>query len=249
MLPPGNWGEKMEPIICGFDIETTGLDFDKDYITEIGWMIKKWKDPKPLAVGSKLVYVPAEISKEITELTKITGWHLEAAPHLKSVLEEFVADLEVYSPSYMLAHYGNNFDKPFLLRKAKAENIKIPDIPWLDSKEDIEWPYRSTHLNYLAAECGFLNPFPHAALFDVATMFRVAETQDIGKIIQRSKTPWIVVSARVSYQNRDMAKNRRYRWESLCDEGHYPKQWVKKIKEDELEREMSESQFEVVRLS
>lgn len=237
--------------LCGIDLETTGLDFDKDHITEIAWIIKDFKDPKALVQRSSLIYPKFDaVSAEITELTKITHRHLvRGGSSFESVVADLEYDLTELEVDYIVAHFGNNFDRPMLLSCMKrngVEAVKISTMPWLDTKADISYPKGwSTSLRYVAAELGFLNPFPHSALFDVATMLRVLEHYDINEVIARSKEPTLVIRALTKYDDRELAKKARFRWESLGDKT-YPKCWVKRIKASELSKEKADVTFEIV---
>ena len=82
-------------ILCGIDIETTGLDLLKDEITEIAWVIKTHGVQRPMIV--KHFYCRTEtneVSAEITKLTHIKGRHLELlGTPVDEVLKELYRDL------------------------------------------------------------------------------------------------------------------------------------------------------------
>jgi DNA polymerase-3 subunit epsilon len=221
--------------LLGLDLETTGLDFDKDKIIEIGYVVKDWGNPRPLHIGCDYVtgkmpigsYTGHGITQEILDLAGI---------FLSKAVSKLEATIDLFRPDYIVAHNGEAFDKPFLMGKLVLEEVpSLRAIPWLDTKEDVPYPehFVSRRLGHLAMEYEFLNPFPHAALFDVMTMFKVLEKQDLSKVIERSKSPSVVLRAMVSFQDKDQAKQRRYNWEKVGDKV-YPKCWVKKVKECDL---------------
>lgn len=238
--------------ICGFDIETTGLDFEKDHITEVAYVIKDVGDHKPLCIESKLVAIPSEfqLSREIVELTGITDKHMaEAYVSPLEALVQFSDDLVTYEVDYVVAHNGANFDRPFINAVSKRFDQGVghwEQLDWLDTRADVVYPasFTSHRLTHLAAEYGFVNPFPHQALFDVMTMFKVLEHQDLEAVIQRSKEPWLTLLATLSYDRREEAKKLRYRWES---DGYktYPKTWVKRIKAGDLLKEKAQATFDI----
>ena len=80
---------------------------------------------------------------------------------------------------------------------------------------DIPYPsvIRTRSLTALCAEHGFLNPFPHRALFDVAAMFKLLSNYDINRIVEIAKTPIIWIRARVSYDARQKAKDEKFMWD------------------------------------
>ena len=102
-------------------------------------------------------------------------------------------------------------------------------------------------LKYMAADFGFINPFPHRAQYDVLTMLKVLSHFDIYKVLELSKVPMIVISARVDYDDKQKAKDRKYSWEKVGDKT-YPKRWVKMIRENEFEKEQKESPFKISRM-
>lgn len=238
--------------IAGLDLETTGLDFDRDHITEIAWIIKDVGVKKPYIQKSFLIHTDGiEIPDNIVELTGITKKHLDVAgADFNDVMAELLEDL--ITVDYIVAHNGENFDKPMLLSNMRRHGTdpsfiaNFNEMPWLDTKADIVYPASwSTSLRYVAAELGFLNPFSHSALFDVATMLRVFESFDVEKIIERSKEPWVTLKASVSYDDRDKAKKRRFSWEQAGGKV-YLKTWVKRVKISDAEKEKSEADFPIV---
>ena len=243
--------------VAGLDIETTGLEHGKDHVTEIGWVIKDVGDPKPIVMRSEFVFLPDgyQLTPEIRQLTKITEAHCATGSYLDTVLDDLERDLTLHKVDYIVAHNGENFDKPFL--KAAAANVPTSDYgtgpifttPWLDTKEDVIYPPDCFYSNllYVAAYFGFLNPFPHAALFDAMTTLKVLEQFDVAAVAERAKQPWVVIRAMVDYDNRDQAKARRYFWETLGDK-KYPKSWVKKVKESDVEKETA-APFRVVQIA
>lgn len=236
-------------LICGLDLETTGLDPAKDHITELGYVVKEAGAAKAGIMRSELLYHAADyganpISPEIEALTKISSEHLRVwGKDPFFTLNQFLLDTSVVD--FFIAHNGMNFDRPFLLSKLSAYGFRDHPVfdssKWLDSQADIEHPFKSTHLNYLAAEHGFLNPFPHAALFDTLTMLRIVEKHDLLEIIARSRIPWVVVRAMTSYDQKDLAKARRFRWQEPGNGKTYTKCWVKQVKADKIDAEQEEA--------
>lgn len=246
---------KKKLLICGLDLETTGLDWKTGYITELGYIVKYAGAPKPAVVKCDLIYdsvTGSPVTAEIEALTKISNVHLqEWGRPLTEVLCEFLkATRDV---DFFIAHNAYGFDRPWLqyhiVRCDLGHGHAVMDMTkWLDSKEDIEHTSKSTHLGYLAADHGFLNPFPHSAIFDTATMMRIVESCPLDQIIERAATPNIVVRARVGFADNALAKARRYRWQEPGNGKTYMKQWVKILKEDKLAAEVAEAKaagFEV----
>ena len=67
--------------------------------------------------------------------------------------------------------------------------------------------FKSMKLPYLAADHGFVNPFPHRALFDVLTMFKIASQYDLDEILKLARSPRIIIRAVVSFDEKQKAKD------------------------------------------
>lgn len=248
--------------VCGIDLETSGLDFEKDRIVELAYVIKDVGNPRPISMRSYYIYEPCYGEEpsppEVVDIHGIPNeWLRKWGRPLDSVVSVLGSALRDFDVDFIVAHNGENFDRPFLLRQMEllcgpytASTERVESTPWLDTKADIEYPprFKSTALTSVAAELGFLNPFPHAALMDVCTMLKVLDQFNFDAVVTRSKTPWVTVRAVVTYDNREEAKKRRYSWEKLGEET-YPKSWVKRIKENEVERETAEAPFRVVQIA
>jgi DNA polymerase-3 subunit epsilon len=239
--------------LLAIDLETTGLDFEKDHIIEIAYVLKDTSFERPLQMETLLIwesYYPP-LSKEITKITGITQAMLEQFGMSLERALSIVSGALRKEVEFIVAHNGEGFDKPFLLKKLKDRDLMrfklFYDLPWIDTAADVEYPCDTRRLGYLAAEHGFLNPFPHHALFDVVTMLKVLEKYDLEKVIERSKSPWATLRALVDYDNRDLAKRRRFNWQ-VCGDKMYPSCWVKRVKECDIEKEVGEAKFEIVRI-
>lgn len=218
--------------ILGLDFETTGLEPKADRVLEVGLVLWDAEKKKPEALDTFLVIQTATISEEITQLTGITSEKIYK--HGITPLQAFtkINNLAVHA-DYICGHNGRNFDKLFLEEEFKRIGIPPLRHHWLDTLEDLPnmEKFTSKKLDHLACEHGFLNPFPHSALSDVLTMFKILEKYDIQEVIKYSLEESILVRAVVSYDDRELAKKRGFRWEPE------KKIWVKKIKVSKLEDE------------
>jgi len=242
-------------VFMGIDIETTGLDKENDLITEIGIVIMEAGKTKPLHMETFFVYETRlnqdSISEEITQLTGIDYnmclQHGIAAQETSYRIKGAIAEHKV---EYLVAHNGRDFDLPFIASFCQRNDVSFftKTLPLIDTKEDLpEELYvkaRTSSLGYLAAHCGFINPFPHAALFDVMTMMKLLFRYDLKEVVRRSKIPWVIATAKVGYNDRQLAKDRKYRWEQLGDL-RFPKKWVKRVKEDMIKKEQQDAPFDI----
>jgi len=249
-----NETEKQMPVIGYIDLETTGLDFEKDQITEIGFVRKDWGSRKPLSMQHRYLFDPEydvyqEVPEFITELTGITSELLKkCGNHPATTL--IALSLAMNECDFIMAHNGECFDKPMLIAKMRQYSVEPASTPWLDSQHDIDWPYSSRRLVHLCTDAGFLNPFPHDALSDVLSMVKLVEWaegkhfENFDALVEYSRQPWIYLKAHVSYNDRDQAKALRYQWEKI-DTKIFSKTWVKKVKESRIEKEKEEASFPI----
>lgn len=234
-------------IVCGIDLETTGIEHEGTEITEMAWAIfdtNNWS--KPLAMETHLIKIEGEIPPDITELTGITKdlLNLSGEPY-SFVYGMLHGHLHRYGVEQMIAHNAQ-FDRGHLEYQAKKGNYPVIELPWIDTKKDVIYPkhVRNTNLVALAAEHGFLNPFPHAALFDVFTMMKILSKYDIHEAIKYRDEKTYFIAATVDYANRTLASKRGYKWQE-CEGKTFDKTWVKAVKERNLEQERKEAPFTV----
>jgi ATP-dependent DNA helicase DinG len=148
----------MSRIYVAVDLETTGLDPDRDAILEIGAV--KFRDEQVLGTLESLVNPGRTIPHKIVELTGITQQQADAAPSLFSQLPKlarFVGDCPVVGHSV-------NFDLAFLRR-----HNTLRDNLALDTFElaQLLVPHADRYsLGQLAAELDIILPATHRALDD-----------------------------------------------------------------------------------
>lgn len=232
-------------LLLGLDFETTGLCPTNDRITEVGACLWDSEVNQPVQLLQLFCNdggVP--ISEEITKLTGITQRVLDSFGGPTHLALEMLNSLAGKADA-IVAHNGNNFDKLFYEKSCARNIVKPVDKVWIDTAQDIPYPPEITtrKLKHLAVEHGFMNPFAHRALFDVVTMLRVLSHYDIHEVLKYAQAPLVTVRAMVSYDNRQLAKDRRYQW----DGGQ--KIWTKQLRDFQLEKEKTEAPFQVVVLS
>ena len=111
-----------------FDIETTGLNPNKDKITEIGAV--KIKDGKIIDRFSAFVNPGISIPSFIVKLTGITDDMVSDSPPIELVLNEFIEFIE----GAVLVAHNANFDVGFIKYNAKLMGEKIRN-PYIDTLE------------------------------------------------------------------------------------------------------------------
>lgn len=220
-------------LIAGFDVETTGLNVKEDHIIQVACVL--W-DTKAAKKKAKLKYDAAILvpdmplmTEEVIKIHGITDHDLQTYGRPpQQVYAEMNAIFGMADA--ILAHNGNLYDKPILEANCIRHKVKLHDLPWIDSTCDVQFPahIQTRKLVHLAAEHGFVNPFPHDALSDVLTMLKIADQYDWDKILEWSKAPGCIVQADATYQQRELAKKQNFRWDNDN------KKWIKSIKQFQL---------------
>lgn len=223
--------------VLGIDLETTGLSFEEDEIIEIGAVVWDTDANKPVAMLNHLVLQPHKLplSDTIVKITGITDADLtNFGVDEKEALVGFLKLAK--KCQHIVAHNGNYFDKSFLEKTLSRHSLSL-NLPWIDTMFDVPFKSGTKKLTYLAAEHNFLNPFAHRALFDVLTMLKVCSDYDWHEIVKRAQSPQIKVIAKVTKEDRQLAKDKGFRW----DPNNYV--WFKEMKECDLNVEQFD--FEV----
>ncbi len=229
--------------ILAFDLETTGLNIGTDRITEIGYALYDAGNPIPMQVRSNFIKQEQPLSDLIKELTGITDELLaEFGRDRAEVLEEFIDDLHKWKVELCVTHNGLYFDIPFIEAELKACNLILPPLPQADTKIDLpmEKELKHTNLVNMAAEHGFLNPFPHRAVFDALTCGKLFMQYPLSKILEVVHSPIVEVRAVVSYDDKDKAKAAGYFWDGPR------KYWLKRMRLANFEKERNKCNFQVV---
>lgn len=229
--------------LLGIDLETTGLDFEKDRITEIGAVLWDTDRKTPLEMMSNLIECldrPA-ITPEITKLTHIDegmlrGHGIQPSPAFTTLSKMFE------KADYIVAHNGINFDKPMLLAEYTRQNRPLIPRTWIDTKTDVPYPpeISTRRLNHLRADHGLsTNTFAHRALFDAIACVELLCLYDLAIVTVHAASPTILIRSHTGFAERELPKARRYFWDPESRE------WRKHIKDFQLEAEIREAPFRV----
>lgn len=231
-------------LICGIDFETTGTNPNEHRIIEAGAVLWDADAKKPVALLSDLVDTVDEVPSEITALTGIT---IEQLKSYSRRIEDVLVDLNwmLERADYGMAHFGAQFDEPFFRAECKRAAINPPERPWIDTSVDLPFPdsISTRNLLRLGAEHGFVNPFRHRAVFDVLSMLQVASAYPLDVVIARQKSPTLPVAAIVSFEEKEKAKARGFKW-------HAPsKTWWRLYKQCDLDAIGDQMGFRVAKMS
>lgn len=191
------------------DLETTGIDPEKDRIIEIAILefgVVADKEPVISRCFSGVEDPGIEVSDEILKITGLTREIIAG----QKIDWDYVRKM-LSTAGVVIAH-NMEFDRAFLQNSGHLEGMKLH---WACSRRHIDWQkhnFRTTALNYLAADHGFVNPFAHRALFDCATTFRLI-TPYMQELIARSyEREYLVRAVYSPFESKDVLKKRGYNW-------------------------------------
>lgn len=238
-------------ILLSLDFETTGLDTANDRVIEGGAVLWSTVQHRILEAADFLVKPGIPINEEVTKLTGITEDAVKAFGfESRDSLDNILAMVSMAD-----AIAGQNicrFDKKVLInwmiREGFGETGGIEPIRQkltIDTLFDIPG-VEGRKLQYMLADHMRLNPFPHSALADALSVLILIEEHtaangNIDPIIERAKSPFVIVQSLHPRSENEQAKKPpfRFRW---CDQ----KIWWKAIKLIDLEEFRKLYPFETV---
>lgn len=231
------------------DVETTGLDHDRDEIIELAMV--------PFTYGPDgQVYEIREpfqrfrqpgkaISSEITKLTGITNEMV--AGH--TIDPDEVAGF-IHGAELIIAHNAG-FDRRFSEKLCGA----FAEKPWACSQSQIDWAgegLEGTRLSYLVAGAGYFYDKHRAANDCLAAIELLASPLPItgGFAMQllldcAGKPSWRIWAENSPFDLKDILKARGYRWNPAGTP--YPKAWYVDVLDDVREQELQFLQREIYR--
>ena len=234
--PPGRYsppdGSALS-IAVVVDVETTGLDNQKDHIIQFSAVPFEYApgSGRIYGVGEPLTYLEdpgVPIPDAITQLTGISdeavrGQHIDAA--------EVGA---VVHPAELIIAHNAQFDRGFLERRLSV----FRDLPWACSLTEVPWPIGtgSTKLEFLMyKQCGLFFG-AHTAEADcqavihlLATPFATGELP-MKLLLQAASRKTLRIWANgAPFDKKDVLKARRYQWNA--GEDGRPKAWYRDVAE------------------
>jgi DNA polymerase III alpha subunit (gram-positive type) len=233
----------------GIDLETTGLDISADRILKLGICLYDHKD---CVLEREWTLFEDTYPPIKPEAFAVHGIKLDQVREFGDRPNEFFPKLAILikrsKVDYMVAHNGTRFDFPMLLKSIERDAPESVEVfkhtAKIDTALDLPVPetIQTRKLVHLAAEHGFLNPFPHSTLSDVKTMMSLFFRYPIEETLKRAASPTITIQAKVNFSTRELAKARRYAWDTDNQ------RWLKKVKLCDLEQELDGAEFEIVQL-
>ena len=154
---------------CVFDLETTGISFRTEKITEIG--IMKVKNGEVIDTFETFVNPEKPIPMRVQEITNITDEMVKDAPTIEEILPKV---LEFFGDSVLVAHNAD-FDTSFIKYNCEKMGLKF-DNTYLDTlrlAKDLFPDYKKYKLGIIAENLGIKVEVAHRALDDVDTTVKV----------------------------------------------------------------------------
>ncbi|MDH5582105.1 MAG: hypothetical protein OEY33_09380, partial [Bdellovibrionales bacterium] len=126
------------------------------------------------------------ITEEVQGITGLNDEIINKYGKKDDEIKTFILNLKslMEKADFIMAHNGDNYDRPMLGSFFNRFGIALPETPWIDSTRDIEFPKTIVQksLAMLEYSHGFINPFPHRALTDVLSMLKIASIYNFGPI-------------------------------------------------------------------
>lgn len=217
------------------DVETTGLNAERDKIIEIGLIEFKLGSSGHPTISS--MYAGTEDPKTPLEadIARITGLTDDVLAD-QSIDWDLV--VQIWRRADVIIAHNAEFDRKFLMARSELSSMSKH---WACSLRHIDWRekhFTSQKLQHLAADHGFVNPFAHRALFDCATTFRLV-TPHLSEMITSSYEPeYEVMAVGSPFESKDTLKSNGYRWNQET------RVWQKRVgaRRIQLEREFLASE-------
>jgi DNA polymerase III subunit epsilon len=205
--------------IACIDVETTGLLPETDRIVEVGCVVWSVEQRCILYAWSALVAGDGNAAEAINRIpTAALSQHGDVPSNVFANLRAYANRVDA-----LVAHRAE-FDRSFL----EAAGFRS-QAPWICSKFDIEWPRSKVGdgLVSTALAHGVGVTRAHRALTDCLTLAylfeRVAESHDLGPLLERALRPKATFQAIVSYDDREMAKSAGFQWDGA------KKRWTRRM--------------------
>ena len=177
-------GQNIDTEYCILDIETTGLSFRTEKITELGAVI--YKNGEIIDEFECFVNPEKPIPEEVVKVTNITDDMVKDAETIETILPKF---LDFIGDRIIVAHNAD-FDVGFIKYNAEKIGIKLENtyIDTLRLAKDLFPDYKKYKLGIIAENLGIKVDVAHRALDDVITLTKVFKVMQKMVIEKGAKT-------------------------------------------------------------
>ncbi len=223
------------------DLETMGLNSNKDEIIEIGiiWLYFN-KSNGLLSIKETYNSLQEPSSPIPEEITKITGITNE---DVKDQTIDWQHVNELLKQTHLVICHNSQFDRNFLENQTPLE-IKhtITNMAFACTIKDINWKERgfeSSKLDYLNFKLGYFYD-GHRALNDCfATLNLLVQEQGSFEELKNNvrKKETLVIAQNAPFDKKDLLKQKKYRWSD--GQGALPKAWWTTLPTEQLADEIA----------
>lgn len=223
------------------DVETTGLDPQKDEIIELAMVPFTYSlDGRIFEIG-RAYQCFQEPSVPITpEITAITGITDEMVAGHRLDASEIAA---IASTAGLIIAHNAGFDRRFVERLSDIFVTK----PWACSMTQVDWSaegHEGTKLAYLVAGAGFFYDRHRAendcraAIELLAAPLPKSGVSAMARLLETARQPtWRIWAENSPYDLKDALKARGYRWNG--DSNPNPRAWYIDVRDDQREAEIA----------
>jgi DNA polymerase III epsilon subunit-like protein len=229
-------------ILCAYDIETTGLDLREDRMIEVGLVLYSTGQKKILESTGFLVHSDGVLITE--EITGITGITQVAVDRFGYDPADAIDDLRRYASDAdaIIGHNVLRFDKPITDAASKRlDKGSLDDKLWIDTMTDIPG-VMGEQLITMCAKHGWVNPNQHSAEDDAKDVLKLISNYKIEDVVERAKSPTVVMQSHQDRENNADAKKFKFRWSPDW------RIWWKLVKEMDLDGLANQVPFEMSRV-
>nr|WP_246218024.1 3'-5' exonuclease [Jiella pacifica] len=227
-------GEKIGIIL---DTETTGLDYRRHEIIELGMVMFTYGAEgirDVVGVFDELREPGEPIAPDITRITGITDDMVAGQSIDPAAVADFVA------PADLVIAHNARFDRPFCETFASGFDLKA----WACSNQEVDWRafgFEGSKLGYLVGQCGLFHN-GHRAIDDCHALLEVLAFQHEANgcafphlVASAAKRRCRIWAQHSPFDLKDALKARGYRWNDGSD--GRPKSWWTEIDEEGFDNE------------
>lgn len=214
------------------DTETTGLDESKDQVIEFAGIFYSVEHKTPISSVSFLLPVDENPQEKLNKISA-------GASKCSSILPTSYVNTLFSRADAVVAHNAD-FDKRFIAKMCFPEAM---NKQWICTLNDVDWPIATKSgmsLVNLALSYGVPVTSAHRALVDcnlIAEIFN--KEQNIEQLLTEAMEPKSIYVANVSFEQKDLAKNAGFIWDSI-----FPRCWARKM----TEKQASKIDFSISKL-
>ena len=170
-----------------FDLEATGFDVKREYITQIGCAPIINGKIKIKDKFSSFIYSPKNIPAKISRLTGITNQQVKTAPNLGVILQKLWS---LYYDFIWTAQCGFEFDFPIMQNNVKRLGITYFNPKTIDTK--VIFAYLHPEIDAIFST-DFLKKYYNVKFSDLKRHDALSDSILIGRVLQKMLNDFIRV--------------------------------------------------------